>query len=147
MHSAAAALFAHLSASSTAAPPNTAPLQQVSSRTTTSGDSAVPQLQPDSTTVSAPLLPVLSSCPNTSNPLGTALSDAASALLAHLSAMAPVLVPVETVLEDEPALSRAVTIVIKLLMICLMVFGSVTFPNFRPILANEKQFSASNAHV
>ena len=35
----------------------------------------------------------------------------------------------------------------KLLMICLMVFGSVTFPNIRHILANEKQFSASDAYA
>jgi hypothetical protein len=34
------------------------------------------------------------------------LSDAASALFAHLSVVAPVLAPVETVLKDEPALRR-----------------------------------------
>ena len=47
-----------------------------------------------------------SSCPSTRNPHDTALSSAASALFAHLSAVAPVLAPVETVLEDEPALRR-----------------------------------------
>ena len=42
---------------------------------------------------------------------------------------------------------RVVTIMIKLLMICLMALGSVTFPNFRPNLANEEQFSASDGHA
>ena len=40
---------------------------------------------------------------------------------------------------------RVITIIIKLLMICLMV--SVTFPNFWPILASEKQVSASDGHA
>ena len=43
--------------------------------------------------------------------------------------------------------TRVVTIIMKLLMIYLMTFGSVTFPNFGPILVSEKQFSASDAHV
>ena len=30
--------------------------------------------------------------------------------------------------------TRVVTIIIKVLMICLMDFGSVIFPNFRPVL-------------
>jgi hypothetical protein len=34
------------------------------------------------------------------------VSDAASALLAHLSIVAPALAPVETALEDEPAMRR-----------------------------------------
>ena len=63
-------------------------------------------MQPASATVPAPPLPVPSSCLGTSNPPDTVLSDAASALLAHLSAVAPALAPVETALEDEPALRR-----------------------------------------
>ena len=108
VHSAATALFAHLSAGSTAAPPSTAPLQRTAPLTTPSGNSTVPQLQPDSATMPAPLLPVPSSCLGTSNPPDTVLSDAASALFAHLSAVAPALAPVETALEDEPALRRQI---------------------------------------
>ena len=63
-------------------------------------------MQPDSVTVPAQIPPVPSSCPNTRNPHDTALSGAASALFAHLSAVAPVLAHVETVLRDEPALRR-----------------------------------------
>jgi hypothetical protein len=36
------------------------------------------------------------------------LLEAASALLAHLSAVAPALAPVETALEDKPALRRQI---------------------------------------
>ena len=59
---------------------------------------------PDNATVPAPPLPVPSSCLGTSNPHGTVLSDAASALLARLSVVAPALAHVETALEDKPAL-------------------------------------------
>ena len=106
MHSAAAALFTHLSAGSTTAPPSTAPLLRAAPLTTPSGSSTVLQLQPDSATVPVPPLPVPSSCLGTSNPPDTVLSDAASALFAHPSAVAPALAPVETALEDEPALRR-----------------------------------------
>ena len=106
VHSAAATLFAHLSASGTAAQPSTAPLQQAAPVTTPASTSTVPQMQPDSVTVPAQIPPVPSSGPSTRNPHDTALSSAASALFAHLSAVAPVLAPEETVLEDEPALRR-----------------------------------------
>ena len=106
VHSAAAALFAHLSASSSAAQHSTAPLQQAAPVTTPASASTVPQMQPDSVTVPAQIPPVPSSCTSTRNPHDTALSSAASALFAHLSAVAPVLAPEETVLEDDPALRR-----------------------------------------
>ena len=106
VHSTLATLFTHPSAGSTAAPPNAAPPQGAAPLTTPSGNSTVPQLQPDSATAPAPPLQVPSSCLGTSNPPDTVLSDAASALLAHLSAVAPALAPVETTLEDEPALRR-----------------------------------------
>ena len=63
-------------------------------------------MQPDSVTVPAQIPPVPSSGTSTRNPHDTALSSAASALFAHLSAVAPVLAPEETVLEDDPALRR-----------------------------------------
>ena len=106
VHSAAAALFARLSTGSTAAPPSIAPLQRATPLITPSGKSTVPQLQPDSATVPAPPLPIPSSCLSTSNPPDTVLSDAASALFAHVSVVAPALAPVETALEDEPAPRR-----------------------------------------
>ena len=106
VHSAAAAMFAHLSASGTAAQASTAPLQQAAPVTTSAGTSTMPQMQPDSVTVPAQIPPVPSSCTGTRNPHDTALSSAASALFAHLSAVASVLAPEETVLEDDPALRR-----------------------------------------
>ena len=108
VHSAAVALFTHLSAGSTATPPSTASLQRAAPLTTPSDSSTVPQLQPDSATVLVPPLSVPGSCLGTSNPPDTVLSDAASALFAHLSAVALALAPVEIALEDKPALRRQI---------------------------------------
>ena len=106
VHSAADALFVHMTAGSTAAPPSTAPSQRTTLPASAFGGSTVTQLQPGSATVPAPSLQVPSSCPSTSDPPGTALSEAASALFAHLSVVAPALDPVETDMEDKPALRR-----------------------------------------
>ena len=117
VHKAAAALFARLSTGSTAAPPCTSALQQAVPCTIPSDTSAVLQIQPISVNVPAPCrlpelqpascqqsLPAPNPCPSTGNPHGTALSDAASALLAHLSTVTPVLAPVETALRRQTEL-------------------------------------------
>jgi hypothetical protein len=112
VHKAAAALFTHLSAGSTAAPSCTASLQQAVPCTTLSGTSTVPQMQPVSVNVPATCkLPELqpASCQQPLPvPNDTALSDAASALLAHLSTVAPVLAPVETALRRQTELPEEV---------------------------------------
>ena len=110
VHSVAAALFTHLSAGSTVAPPSAAPLQRAALLTTPSGSSAVPQLQLDSVTIPVPPLQVPSSCLGTSNPPDTVLLEATSALLAHLSAVTPALAPVGTALEDKSALRRQINL-------------------------------------
>ena len=110
VHNATAALrlFAHLTAGSTAAPSSTAPSQRTAPPASFFGGSTVTQLQPGSATMPAPSLPVPSSCSYTRDPPDTALSEAASALFAHLSAVAPALGPVETDMEDKPALRRQI---------------------------------------
>ena len=55
-----------------------------------------------------PPLPVPGSCRGTSNPPDTVLLEAASALLAHLTAVTPALAPVGTALEDKSSLRRQI---------------------------------------
>ena len=88
------------SAGGTTATPSTAPLQQAAPPTTPASTSAVPQMQPGGVTVPAQTLSVPSSHPITRNLHDTALSDAASTLLAHTSTVEPVLAPGETDLKD-----------------------------------------------